>query len=153
MMQKYLVFMLGNEKYGIPIHQVKEIIGMADYTDVPQTPDFLIGVMNLRGKIISVFDLRVRFGMVFQHYTKRNCTVVVESYDDGYKRFSGLIVDSVSEVVEFEDHEIEYNERLSDGHEDIFITSICRKEDLMVILLDVVKIVELEENFKEILAI
>ena len=75
---KYLTFTLADEEYGIGILKVREIIGMMPVTSVPQTPDFVKGVINLRGKVIPVIDLRLRFGMDPSDYTERTCIIVVE---------------------------------------------------------------------------
>ena len=75
---KYLTFSLADEEYGIGILRIKEIIGMMPITPIPQTPDFVQGVINLRGKVIPVVDLRLRFGMGSIDYTERTCIIVVE---------------------------------------------------------------------------
>src|SRR3990172_7814985 len=91
---KYLTFSLGNEEYGIVILKVKEIIGMMRITPVPQTPGFVKGVVNLRGKVIPVVDLRLRFGMEEAEYTDRTCIVVVEIDSAFNKLHIGVVVDS-----------------------------------------------------------
>ncbi len=104
---KYLTFSLGNEEYGIGILKVKEIIGMMRITPVPQTPEFVKGVINLRGKVIPVIDLRLRFGMEEIGYTERTCIVVVEIDGSGGKLHIGVVVDSVSEVLNIKGADIE----------------------------------------------
>src|SRR3974390_3277362 len=89
---KYLTFSLENEEYGIGILKVKEIIGMMKITPVPQTPAFVKGVINLRGKVIPVIDLRLRFGMVQTEYTERTCIVVVDINADAEKLQIGIVV-------------------------------------------------------------
>ena len=79
---KYLTFTLAGEEYGIGILKIKEIIGMLPITSVPQTPDFVKGVINLRGKVIPVIDLRLRFGMGEIEYTERTCIIVVDSVSE-----------------------------------------------------------------------
>ena len=96
---KYLTFSLGNEEYGIGILKVKEIIGMMPITTVPQTPEFVKGVINLRGKVIPVLDLRRRFGMEPMDYTERTCIIVVEIAGASGNIMIGIVVDSVSEVL------------------------------------------------------
>jgi len=93
---KYLTFSLGDEEYGIGILKVKEIIGMMRITPVPQTPEFVKGVINLRGKVIPVIDLRLRFGIEEIGYTERTCIIVVEIVGSGAKMHIGVVVDSVS---------------------------------------------------------
>ncbi len=96
---KYLTFTLGGEEYGIGILKIKEIIGMMHVTTMPQTPDFVKGVINLRGKVIPVMDLRLRFGMAAMDYTERTCIIVVEIEGNGGTIQIGIVVESVSEVL------------------------------------------------------
>jgi len=104
---KYLTFSLAKEDYGIGILKIKEIIGMMPITKVPRCPEFVKGVINLRGKVIPVLDLRMRFGVDAAEYTERTCIVVVE-VDSGSKNIMvGLIVDSVSEVLNIKSDDIE----------------------------------------------
>ena len=96
---KYLTFTLAEEEYGIGILKIKEIIGMMPITTVPQTPEFVKGVINLRGKVIPVIDLRLRFGMGEIDYTERTCIIVVEIDGQAGTVLIGTVVDSVSEVL------------------------------------------------------
>jgi purine-binding chemotaxis protein CheW len=97
---KYLTFVLDQQEYGIEIIKVREIIGVLDITPVPQTSDFVLGVINLRGKVIPVLDLRLRFGLIYRQPDARTCIVVVASHNDaGQTVLMGLVVDQVSEVV------------------------------------------------------
>ena len=96
---KYLTFSLAEEEYGIGILKIKEIIGMMPITTVPQTPAFVKGVINLRGKVIPVLDLRQRFGMEPIAYTERTCIIVVEMEIETGMVMIGTVVDSVSEVL------------------------------------------------------
>jgi len=95
---KYLTFSLGKEEYGIGILKIKEIIGMMPITPVPQTPEYIKGVVNLRGKVIPVLDLRLRFGMEKADYTERTCIIVVEITGDAGKVMMGIVVDAVSDL-------------------------------------------------------
>jgi len=104
---KYLTFSLAGEEYGIGILKVKEIIGMMAVTSVPQTPDFVKGVINLRGKVIPVIDLRLRFGIEREEYTERTCIIVVEISSSSGKVVIGIVVDSVSEVLNIKGEDIE----------------------------------------------
>ena len=104
---KYLTFSLDQEEYGIGILKVKEIIGMMRITPVPQTPEYVKGVVNLRGKVIPVIDLRVRFGMAAVSYTERTCIIVVEIASSTGKLHIGTVVDSVSEVINIKGCDIE----------------------------------------------
>ncbi len=96
---KYLIFRLGREEFGTAVLKVREIIGMQDITAVPQTPVHVKGVINLRGKVIPVIDLRLKFGMGSEAYTQRTCIIVVRSRMQGEEVLIGVIVDSVSEVL------------------------------------------------------
>ena len=104
---KYLTFSLAGEEYGIGILKIKEIIGMMDITSMPQTPEYAKGVINLRGKVIPVIDLRLRFGMEEIDYTERTCIVVVEISGSTEKLNVGIVVDSVSEVLNIKGDQIE----------------------------------------------
>ncbi len=104
---KYLTFTLGDEIYGIGILKVKEIIGMMPITSIPQTPRFVKGVINLRGKVIPILDLRLKFSMEAVDYTERTCIIVVEIDFDGAAVLIGVVVDAVSEVLNIREEDIE----------------------------------------------
>lgn len=95
---KYLTFSLGSEAYGIPIGQVKEIIGMMEIIPLPEAPDFVKGVINLRGGIVPIIDLRLKLGMEALMYHERMCIIVL-GIGTGAQRHTGIVVDSVSDVV------------------------------------------------------
>jgi purine-binding chemotaxis protein CheW len=99
---KYLTFSLGNEFYGIEIKYVTEIIGVQPITEIPELPEYIRGIINLRGKIIPVMDVRLRFKKLFREYNDRTCVIVVDIKDISI----GLIIDSVSEVLSIPDEEI-----------------------------------------------
>ena len=103
---KYLTFAMAGEDYGIGIFRVKEIIGMKTITSALRTPGYVKGWINLRGKVIPVIDLRLRFGMESTSYTEKTCVVVVEITSKRQKILAGMIVDSVSEVLNIETGEI-----------------------------------------------
>ena len=104
---KYLTFALGKEEYGLAILKVREIIGLLDITAVPQTPPYVKGVINLRGQVIAVIDLRAKFAMAPRERTEETCIIVVESQHEGTKRSTGIIVDRVSEVLNIPADKIE----------------------------------------------
>jgi purine-binding chemotaxis protein CheW len=104
---KYLTFNLGREEYGIGILKVREIIGLMQITAVPHTPSYIKGVINLRGSVIPVLDLRAKFNMEAQEYTDRTCIIVVEVRGESGSVLVGMIVDSVSEVLNISESEIE----------------------------------------------
>ncbi|MEW8987067.1 MAG: chemotaxis protein CheW [Bacillus sp. (in: firmicutes)] len=99
---RFLIFVLGNETYGIEIEYVTEIIGLQPVTEVPELPEYIRGIINLRGKIIPVMDVRLRFRKPFKDYNDRTCVVVIENEDITI----GLIVDSVSEVLSIPETEV-----------------------------------------------
>ena len=104
---KYLTFALSDEEYGIGILKVREIIGLMEITAVPQTPSYVKGVINLRGRVIPVLELRTKFGMDPQEYNDRTCIIVVEVASTGGTIQVGMLVDSVSEVLNIVAEEIE----------------------------------------------
>ncbi len=142
---KYLTFSLANEEYGIGILKVKEIIGMLPVTTVPQTPGFVKGVINLRGKVIPVIDLRLRFGMQAIDYGERTCIIVVEIEAAG-RVMMGVVVDSVSEVLNIKVDDIvdtpAFGTHLNTDH----ILGMAKAEGGVKILLDIDRVLSSEET-------
>jgi purine-binding chemotaxis protein CheW len=142
---KYLTFTLADEEYGIGILKVKEIIGMMSITSVPQTPGFVKGVINLRGKVIPVVDLRLKFGMASTEYTERTCIIVVEITGTTGEVLIGIVVDAVSEVLNIRADDIEdtptFGARLNTG----YILGMAKMEGDVKILLDIDKVLNGEE--------
>ena len=95
---KHLVFLLGGASYGIPILTVLDINGLMEITPIPKTPEFIKGVINLRGKVIPVMDLRLKFGMPAKEYDKQTCIIIVNVSVGGKDKQIGVLVDTVSEV-------------------------------------------------------
>ena len=104
---KYLVFHLGREEFGIQVLKVREIMGIQDITAVPQTPSYVKGVINLRGKVIPVVDLRLKFGLPELEYTQRTCIIVVQVQGESAQLMMGIVVDGVAEVLNLADADIE----------------------------------------------
>lgn len=146
--QKLLTFSLGSEGYGITILKVKEIIGMMDITPVPRTPEFIKGVINLRGKIIPVMDLRIKFGMEEQEYDERTCIIVVEVSLNGVQKLLGVVVDTVSEVVTISSDQIEPPPEYGTGAEHNSILGIGKIKERVVIILDIDEVFLCEEVVK-----
>lgn len=142
---KHLTFALGKENYGIPILEVREIIGMLDITEVPKTPEYIKGIVNLRGKIIPIMDLRSKFGMEAVEYTERTCIIVVEVNIHGMKRPMGIVVDTVSEVVNIEQGEIEAALDYGAKVEGNFLSGMGKVKDKVVMILEIEKIVSNED--------
>ena len=134
---KYLTFCLASEDYGIPILKVREIIGMMPITTVPRMPAFVKGVINLRGKVVPVVDLRLKFGLQKIDYGERTCIVVVEIAGETGTRPAGVIVDSVSEVIAIKDEDIEDTAEFGATVEDAFVSGMARKDGAIKILLDI----------------
>jgi len=137
---KYLTFSLGQEEYGIGILKIKEIIGLMSITTVPQTPEFIKGVINLRGKVIPVVDLRLRFDMEANDYTERTCIVVVEVDGQVGTIQIGIVVDSVSEVLNIKGEDIEDTPTFSAKMNTDFILGMAKMEGGVKILLDIDKV-------------
>lgn len=142
---KYLTFTLADEDYGMGILKVKEIIGMMGITAVPRTPDFVKGVINLRGKVIPVVDLRVKFGMGEIEYTDRTCIIVVEIDTDDETLLTGIVVDSVSEVLNIQAEEIEDAPEFGTQLDTSYILGIAKTENGVKILLNIDKVVNTNE--------
>lgn len=142
---KFLTFVLGNEEYGIPILKVREIIGLMEITQVPRTPDFIKGVINLRGKIIPVMDLRLKFGLEEKEYNERTCIIVVEIDVAQARRQVGIAVDTVSEVVNIQKGEIEPPPRYGVQIEEGFLIGMGKVKGKVVMLLDIEKVLNSEE--------
>ncbi len=130
---KFLTFVLGEEIYGIEILKAREIIGLMDITTVPQTPDYMKGVINLRGKVIPVIDLRMKFSMQEEAHTQETCVIVVEVNSTSI----GIIVDSVSEVSDIGGGEIENAPKFGQNIDTSFIMGLGKVKDKIIILLDI----------------
>ncbi len=139
--EKYLTFVLGNEEYGIEILRVREIIGLMDITTVPQTPGHMKGVINLRGKVIPVIDLRLKFSMQEEKHTKETCIIVVEVNNTSI----GIIVDSVSEVSDIGSGEIEESPDFGQGIDTDFIMGLGKVNEKIIILLDIEGVLSSED--------
>ena len=134
---KYLTFTLAGEQYGIGILTVKEIMGMMPVTTVPQAPDFVKGVINLRGKVIPVIDLRRRFGMPAVDTTERTCIIVVDMRAEARQLQMGIVVDSVSEVLNISESDIENTPSFGANLDTAFILGMAKMEGGVKILLDI----------------
>ena len=142
---KYLTFTLAEEDYGIGILKIKEIIGMMPITSVPQTPEFVKGVINLRGKVIPVVDLRSRFGMPTIDYNERTCIIVVEITGTATTIQIGIVVDSVSEVLNIKGGDIEDTPTFGTRLNTDYILGMAKLEGGVKILLDIDKVLSAGE--------
>jgi len=137
---KYITFTLAGEDYGLYILSVKEIIGMMSITRVPRTPEFVRGVINLRGKVHPVIDLRKRFGLEQRDDDARTPIIIVEISHKGGSQFLGIVVDSVSEVINLDDSMIEDTPAFGVDLDTDFILGIAKVNQKVITLLDIDKI-------------
>lgn len=135
--EKYLTFRLGAEEYGLEILKVREIIGLMMITPVPRAPGDVRGVINLRGKIIPVVDLRRRFGMAAVEENERNCIIVVDVASHGESVEIGVLVDEVSEVLDIPDTNIGPAPQFGDRVSTEFILGMAKVGDRVTILLKI----------------
>jgi purine-binding chemotaxis protein CheW len=142
---KYLTFSLDNEQYGIGILKIKEIIGMIPITPVPRTPEYVKGVINLRGKVIPVIDLRQRFSMGGVDSTDRTCIIVVEIESDTGTIMMGILVDSVSEVLNIKGEEIEDTPTFGGKVDTDYILGMAKMDGTVKILLDIDRVLSAGE--------
>lgn len=142
---KYLTFRLGDEEYGIEILKVKEIIGMMPITPIPQTPEYIKGVINLRGKVIPVIDLRLRFHMEEVPYNERTCIIVVEVKLANEPVSIGIVVDAVSEVSQIKEEEIEATPSFGTSLDTSYILGMAKTDNSVKILLDIDQVLSQEE--------
>ncbi len=138
---KFLSFQLSKEEYGIAILKVREIICMADITPLPRTPEFVLGVINLRGRIIPVIDLRRKFSMAPTAFTNETCIVVVDVGRDADSAFRvGCVVDTVSEVMNIGNDHFEPTPRCANADGD-YIAGLAKLKDRVLILLDIERVI------------
>jgi len=137
---KYLTFALANEEYGLEILKVREIIGYIDVTAVPQTPHYVKGVINLRGQVIPVVDLRGKFGMETADVTEETCIIVVEITQGTRRCSTGIIVDRVQEVLDIPAADIEDAPQFGASVSIDFILGMAKVADSVKILLDIDRI-------------
>jgi len=142
---RFLSFVLQNEVFCIEILKIKEIMAMTEVTAIPQTPAFLKGVLNLRGQILPVIDLRLKFGMPPQAYTDRTCIVIVELTTEGDRSLMGIVVDSIKEVVSIPEEKITKMPYINARIKSEFIKGISETGDTIKIVLDITKVLTEEE--------
>jgi purine-binding chemotaxis protein CheW len=137
---KYLTFVLADEEYGLPVLKVREIIKILDITAVPQAPSHVKGVINLRGKVIPVVDLRLKFGFPAKEYDERTCIIVVEVALQTGKVMMGVVVDAVSEVLTIAADEIESTPEFGDHVNTEFMRGVAKIKGRVKFLLDLDRI-------------
>jgi purine-binding chemotaxis protein CheW len=138
---KFITFKIDIEEYGIEIKYVSEIIGIQKITTLPDMPDYVKGVVNLRGKIIPIIDIRLKFGMIEKVYNNRTCIIVVNLEEATI----GLIVDEVSEVIDIPENQIEPLPKTGKKTRNRYINGIGKVGEKVKIILDISKILSEEE--------
>jgi purine-binding chemotaxis protein CheW len=140
-LEEFVTFVIDSDLFGVDIHKVRDIIGINYITPVPRSPYFIKGVINLRGNIVPVVDLRQKFRLSEKEYYNNTVIIVVEVRD----RFIGMIVDAVSDVVEIDVQSIHDSPHYVANIKEDFIKSIGRKDDKLIIILDVDRILSVSE--------
>jgi purine-binding chemotaxis protein CheW len=142
---KYLILELGDEEFGISVMQVKEIMKMQEITTVPQTPQFLQGVINLRGRIVPVVNLRSKFNMPEQTYTEHTCIVVVRVQLEGGEQPMGIVVDGVIEVLLLGSDDIEDSPDFGRESTNSYVRGMAKSKGKVKILLDIDRVLSSRE--------
>ncbi|MFO7444715.1 MAG: chemotaxis protein CheW [Ignavibacteriaceae bacterium] len=143
--RQYLTFKLAEEIFGVDVAQVREILDYIKITKVPQTPDFMCGVINLRGSVVPVVDMRLKFDLEKTETTVNTCIVVVEVNLNGENTILGALVDSVQEVIELDPAEIEPAPKIGTKLKTDFIKGMGKRDDKFIILLDIDAVFSSEE--------
>jgi purine-binding chemotaxis protein CheW len=142
---KYLTFQLASEEFGIQVLKVREIMGVQDITAVPQTPAHIKGVINLRGKVVPVIDLRLKFGLPAVDYTARTCIIVTQLRSDNATVLMGIVVDGVAEVLSLSGSEIEDTPDFGEKLETQYLLGMAKVKGKVKILLDIDRILSQQE--------
>jgi purine-binding chemotaxis protein CheW len=142
---QYLTFRLGEEVFALDISEVREVLDYTTVTKVPQTPDYMRGVINLRGSVVPVVDMRLKFGMPAAEQTVNTCIIIVEIAVDGESTIIGAIADSVREVLELEAEQIEPPPRIGMKLNTEFIHGMGKHNEQFIIILDIDRVFSLDE--------
>ncbi len=142
---QYLSFKLGEEIFAVDVAQVREILDVIAITKVPQTPDFMKGVINLRGSVVPVMDMRLKFGMPPTERTVNTCIIVMEVIQDGETMVLGSLADSVQEVLDLEPDQIEPPPRIGTRLRSDFIKGMGKQNERFIIILDIDRIFSADE--------
>lgn len=142
---QYLTFKLDEEIFGLAIGKVREVLDFTTVTRVPQTPPYMRGVINLRGSVVPVIDLNLKFGMKQTEKTVNTCIIIVEIEMEGEVTIVGALADSVQEVVELEPEHIEPAPQIGTQLNTKFIKGMGKREEVFIILLDIDKVFSYEE--------
>jgi len=142
---QYLTFRLGEELFALDIVKVREVLDFTNATKVPQTPDYMRGVINLRGGVVPVVDLRIKFGMPVAETTVNTCVIIVEVDIGADRVIMGAIADAVQEVLDLEPDEIEPPPKIGAQLNTEFIRGIGKHSDRFIIILDIDKVFTTDE--------
>lgn len=134
---QYLTFKLNDEVFGLAINKVREVLDFTSVTRVPQTPDYMRGVINLRGSVVPVIDLNAKFAMTQTEKTVNTCIIIVEIEMDGETTILGALADSVQEVLDLEPEQIEPAPKMGTKLNTEFIKGMGKRDEQFVILLDI----------------
>src|SRR6204780_5968944 len=143
--RQYLTFKLGNEIFATDVAKVREVLDYTDITAIPRTPDFMSGVINLRGSVVPVVDLRLCFGMSRTDRTRNTCVVVVEVLLDNESTVIGALADSVEEVIDLEPDQIQPPPRIGTHIRTDFIKGMGKREAQFVMILDIDRVFSSED--------
>ncbi|MCX5804816.1 MAG: chemotaxis protein CheW [Proteobacteria bacterium] len=143
--RQYLTFQLGEEVFAIDVSCVREILEFTTVTKVPKTPDYMRGVINLRGSVVPVLDMRLKFGMTKTEKKVNTCVIVIEVSFEGETTIMGALVDSVQEVLELDPDQIEPAPRIGIQLKTEFIKGMGKRDDRFIIVLDTDKVFSAEE--------
>ncbi len=142
---QYLTFMLGEEVYALDISKVREVLDYTSATRVPRMPAFMRGVINLRGAVVPVVDLRLKFGMTKTERKVNTCVIIVEATVDNETTLLGALADSVEEVIDLDAEQIEPAPRIGASLRTEYITGMGKQNDRFVIIIDVDRVFSAEE--------
>jgi len=142
---KYLTFQLANEEFGIRVLKVREIMGLQEITAVPQTPAHIKGVINLRGKVVPVIDLRLKFGLEAAEYTQRTCIIVTQVQGESGSILMGIVVDGVSEVLNLTAQEIEDTPDFGEAIAGHYLLGMAKVKGKVKILLDIDRVLSSQD--------
>ncbi len=142
---QHLTFELSGEELAVPVTHIREIIRYGKLTRMPMVPDFIEGVINLRGNVVPVINLSTKFGLEVQPADKRSCIIIMEVEIAKQTVVMGIVVDKVSQVIEIPDDNIEPSPTLGANIQTNFIKGMARKEDGFIIILDIGEVLSAEE--------
>jgi purine-binding chemotaxis protein CheW len=142
---QYLTFKLSEEVYALDIGKVREVLDFTSATKVPRTPEFMRGVINLRGSVVPVVDLKLKFGMPMTEKTVNTCVIITEVTTDGDTTVLGCLADSVQEVLELGQEQISAPPRIGTRLRTEFITGMGKRDDRFLIILDIDRVFSADE--------